>query len=102
MDKSGETTKYGAVLLRHARVLYQNIAAELARSLDALREGREDPGAKERTEMIRAHRKALQMVLEFEQDFAKREREEATDDGLDLEAAREEVYRRLDRLTAAK
>ena len=99
---STEATKetYGAQLVRHARILYQNIASELSRSLEDMKSDEDDPGAKARIEMIRSHRKALQMVLEFEQQFSANEEGEEADHELDLTSAREEVYRRLDRIIA--
>ena len=89
---------YGAAaLVAHARALYAALADELSRALRALRSEDEaaQPGL---LEAIRAHRKALQTVLDYELQIQAEKGE--TDGALDLEAAREEIYRRLDRLAA--
>lgn len=82
-----------------AHSLYQNLAHELARSLKLLRENENNPDAKGLADTIRAHRKALQAILDIEQ------RSEATQTlgasyEIDLEEAREEIISRLDRLVA--
>lgn len=87
-------------LLAHARQLYQNLAQELTRAIRVLNSGAEDDSAKGRAETIRAHRKALQTVLDLEIQLAKDIKPEEKH-GIDLEAARAEIYQRLDRLAAA-
>ncbi|MEO0360620.1 MAG: hypothetical protein AAF322_05910 [Pseudomonadota bacterium] len=85
-------------LINHARQLYNDLTEELMRALDLLRNGEADPEAKGRAETIRSHRKALQTVLEIEVQFVKNAKEEK--DELDLHAARDEIFRRLDRLAS--
>lgn len=89
-------------LLLHARTLYQQLTEELTRALNALERGEIDPEVKGRAEAIRAHRKALQTVLDIETQFI-RDAEKADNVGvIDLDAAREEIYRRFDLLDAAR
>lgn len=92
------TEAASARLIEHARRLYRELSKELARAIDRIG-GETAAEAKSRTETLRAHRKALQTVLEFELLFTKDE--EGGGDALDLEAARAEIFGRLDRLLAA-
>lgn len=85
-------------LLTHARQLYHNLANELAKALRVLNTGAEDDAAKGRADTIRAHRKALQTVLELELQFAKESPKSETMHEINIEAARAEIYRRLARL----
>lgn len=88
-------------LLAHARQLYQNLAQELSRAIRVLHVDAEDLTAKGRAETIKAHRKALQTVLDLELQLANKSQKPEKANELDLEAARAEIYRRLDRLAAA-
>ncbi len=88
-------------LLAHARQLYQNLAGELSKALRTIASDEEVEAAKGRAETIRSHRKALQTVLEIELQFIKDSQKAETSHVIDLEAARAEVYRRLDRLAAS-
>lgn len=89
-------------MLAHAQQLYHNLTHELARAIRVLNSGAEDQAAKGRAETIKAHRKALQTVLEIEIQLAKDNREPGKTHEIDLEAARAEIYRRLDRLASAR
>lgn len=88
-------------LLTHARQLYHNLAGELSKALRSIGAEAEDGAAKGRADTIRAHRKALQTVLEIELQLVKDAQREGAGHVIDLEAARAEVYRRLDRLAPA-
>ncbi|MFV0473506.1 MAG: hypothetical protein ACK5MQ_04790 [Pikeienuella sp.] len=88
-------------LIANARQLYQNLGNELAHALRILNSGAEDLAAKGRAETIRAHRKALQTILDLEAQFEREQGKLTTGNEIDLEAARSEIYRRLDRLAAA-
>ena len=92
-----------AKLVVHARKLYQDLTEELQRALRQLQSGEEDVNAKGRADVIRSHRKALQTVLDIELQFVKASKEDGgARNGLDLEAARREIYRRLDRISTEK
>ncbi|MFN3261886.1 MAG: hypothetical protein ACE37J_15135 [Pikeienuella sp.] len=88
-------------LLAHARQLYQNLAGELSKALRTISSDEETERTKGRAETIRSHRKALQTVLEIELQFLKDSQKAETSHVIDLESARVEVYRRLDRLAAS-
>lgn len=90
-----------ARLIANARQLYQNLGTELAQALRTLNSGAEDLAAKGRAETIRAHRKALQTILDLEAQFEREHGKPEAANEIDLEAARREIYRRLDRLAAA-
>ncbi|MEX2520478.1 MAG: hypothetical protein WD969_14245 [Paracoccaceae bacterium] len=85
-------------LLTHARQLYHNLAGELAKALRVLNSGVEDEAAKGRADTIRAHRKALQTVLDLELQLARDTGKAETTHEIDIEAARTEIHRRLARL----
>ncbi len=101
MTSTTESASTAERLLESARLLYANIHAELAKTLDSIPLPAEDEAAKGRAEMIRSHRKALQTVLDIEMQIAKDEGRTGPGHGIDLEAARAEIYRRLDRLAVA-
>jgi hypothetical protein len=62
------------------------------------------PLTKDEVEALKAHQRAILTVLDYEAQLIKRGRGETSgaDGALDLEAARLEVARRLDRLAAAR
>ncbi|MEM7523765.1 MAG: hypothetical protein AAF360_08435 [Pseudomonadota bacterium] len=91
-----------ARLLEHARKLYDDLSEELSLALDTLRSEQPDPEAKGRAETIRSHRKALQTVLEIQIQFVKQNEERGAPDAIDLQAARAEIIRRLDRLSSER
>lgn len=86
-------------LIAHARKLYHDLTDELMNALELLRSGEVDQEAKGRAETIRSHRKALQTVLEIEIQFVKNAKEKGGPGAIDLEAARDEIFRRLGRLS---
>ncbi|QIE54516.1 hypothetical protein G5B40_03145 [Pikeienuella piscinae] len=88
-------------LIAQARQLYQNLGYELAKAIRVLHSGAEDLAAKGRAETLRAHRKALQTVLDLELQLRKESQNPEKSNEIDLEAARDEIYRRLDRLATA-
>ena len=88
-------------ILKTARGLYEDLAEELEGAIRRLKSGVDDVEAKARAETIKAHRRALQTVLELEAQFL-REAERADKlRAIDVEAAKREIYRRLDRQLAA-
>ena len=89
-------------LLAHARQLYQNLAGELSKALRTIASDVEDEATKRRAETIRSHRKSLQTILEIELQFIKDSQKAEPSHVIDLEAARAEVYRRLDRLATTR
>ncbi|WP_340109100.1 hypothetical protein [Pikeienuella sp. HZG-20] len=99
-SKTGDTDKVER-LLAHARQLYQNLAHELTCAIRVLHSGAEDLAARGRAETIRAHRKALQTIIDIELQLAKETRRPEQSHEIDIEAARAEIYRRLDRLASA-
>lgn len=100
MTSDTDSESSGARLLASARLLYMNLHAELARSLQTIPLPGEDEAAKQRAEQIRSHRKALQTVIDIELQNARNEGRTGQGHDIDLEAARAEIYRRLDRLAA--
>lgn len=94
----GERVK---ALFAYAEKLYMNLSAELERALAALGSGADGLATKVSAETLRAHRKALQTILEIELQLFGDKKKSGGAHELDLEAARTEVYRRLDRLTNA-
>lgn len=97
---SGDASR-SARLLSNAEALYHNLATELARGLRALKAGKDDPAGKARAETLRAHRKALQTILELELQLVGKPQITRGGHEIDLEDARAEIYRRLDRLANA-
>ena len=87
-------------LLQSARSLYRRLSNELERALIRLEIGEPDPEAKSRAETIRAHRKALQTVLDIEAQFLKDAERPENERTLDVEAAKREINSRLDRQIA--
>lgn len=92
-----ETTR----LMEHARGLYQDLTEELIAAIDRLKADTSDTDVKTRSDTIRAHRKALQTILELEVQFLKQAEEGRDTHELDLEAARTEVMGRFRRLADA-
>lgn len=90
-----------ARLIEHARALYQDLSEELAIAIEGLRRGETAVEAKSRLDALRAHRKALQTILDFEKQLAAASGEE-DENALDLDAARAEIFGRLDRLLASR
>ncbi|MEM7270623.1 MAG: hypothetical protein AAF401_15395 [Pseudomonadota bacterium] len=97
----GATAKLGRVFVDNARKLYRDLTAELGAALERLRAQELIEGAGKLGEALKAHRKALQTVLDFEQAFLKSERDAKAHD-LDLDGARREFFGRLDRLRSAR
>ena len=93
-DVLSETTR----LMEHARQLYRDLTEELIGAIDRLKADQSDTDVKARSETIRAHRKALQTILELEVQFLKQAEKGRDAHELDLEAAREEVMGRFRRL----
>ena len=98
---SDKTAGLGQQFIDGARLLYADIAQELARAVSRLRQDHLAEESKQLADMLKAHRKALQTVLEFELSFEKTQKEEEPKNDLDLEAARAEIGLRFDRLIAA-
>jgi hypothetical protein len=91
--------------LQDALALYRSLSDQLNRAIARLSQPEDDalPEAKARNEMIKAHQKALQTVLELEQRAAEQdERDAAARRYLDIAAARDEVLGRLARLRSIK
>ncbi len=89
-------------LVEEARALYADLTEQLRRSLEQLKLDYITDEAKGLAEAIKAHRKALQTLLDYELGFAKSAEGTKTSDDLDLDAAKTEVLGRLDRLAAAR
>ncbi|MGB0412534.1 MAG: hypothetical protein ACPGFA_13170 [Pikeienuella sp.] len=92
-----ETTR----LMEHARGLYRDLTEELIAAIDRLKADDDDKDAKTRSDTIKAHRKALQTILELEVQFLKQAEKGRDTHELDLEAARAEVMGRFRRLAEA-
>lgn len=85
-------------LMEQARTLYRDLNEELLAAIIRLKSEDNDLDAKTRSETIRAHRKALQTILELEVQFLKQAEKGQDAHELDLEAARAEVMGRFRRL----
>ncbi|MGB0507472.1 MAG: hypothetical protein ACPGGK_14865 [Pikeienuella sp.] len=101
MDSSVVAASLTRRMLEHARQLYQDLSDELADAIHRLKSDIHDQDAIQHNDTLRAHRKALQTVLEYELQFLKQAEEDETGHDLDLDAAREEINRRIHRLAAA-
>ncbi|MEM7546693.1 MAG: hypothetical protein AAF367_14255 [Pseudomonadota bacterium] len=102
MDTPLSDAETASRIVDEAQRLYHDLARELNQALTKLRNGIDDPEAKSRAETIRAHRKALQTILDIQAKFVTQAEEGSSGYELDLEAARREINRRLDRLAALK
>ena len=104
MEKLLTETDLEKQLLEPARALYQRLSEELHAALDLLKKGEPVPDAeaKGRAETIRAHRKALQTVLDIEAQFLRARNDANKLRAIDVDAAKREIYRRLDRVAAAR
>lgn len=85
-------------LMEQARSLYRDLNEELMAAILRLKCDDSDLDAKTRSDTIRAHRKALQTILELEVQFLKQAEKGRDTHELDLEAARAEVMGRFRRL----
>ena len=85
-------------LMEQARSLYRDLNEELMAAIVRLKCDDGDLDAKTRSDTIRAHRKALQTILELEVQFLKQAEKGRDAHELDLEAARAEVMGRFRRL----
>lgn len=92
----------GRRLAAGARALYADLTEQLHRTLKQLKRDYLTEEVKGLADTIKAHRKALQTLLDFELGFAKAAEGAKTSHDLDLDAAKTEVLGRLDRLTAAR
>ena len=92
----------GQRLVAGARALYADLTEQLRKALEQLRQDYMAEEAKNLADAIKAHRKALQLLLDIELGFAKTVEGTKTSDDLDLDAAKTEVLGRLDRLAAAR
>lgn len=95
---SETTTK----LMEQARSLYRDLNEELMAAIERLKSDENDMDAKTRSETIRAHRKALQTILELEVQFLKQAEKGRDAHELDLESARAEVMGRFRRLAESR
>lgn len=102
MISNTEAGAIGQRLVEGARALYADLTEQLRRSLEQLKLDTITDEAKGLADAIKAHRKALQTLLDFELSFAKSAEGTKTSDDLDLDAAKTEVLGRLDRLAAAR
>ena len=84
-------TEAGAIgqrLVEGARALYADLTEQLRHALEQLKLDYITDEAKGLAEMLKAHRKALQTLLDFELSFAKSAEGTKTSDDLDLDVAR--------------
>lgn len=89
------------LLMEQARSLYRDLNEELIAAIERLKADDSYHEAKTRSDTIRAHRKALQTILELEVQFLKQTEKGQVAHELDLEAARTEVMGRFSRLAEA-
>lgn len=100
---AGESTTVRSTLKR-ARKLFADMANALEAEIDRLqfKSGTEDEEDRIKviTDLVRSNQKALQTVLEIEVKLMREEDREPGRNIIDLEGARAEIRRRLDRLAA--
>ena len=89
-------------LVDGARALYADLTEQLRKSLEQLKNDYLADEAKGLADAIKAHRKALQLLLDIELGFSKLAEGTTKSNDLDLAAAKTEVLGRLDRLIAAR
>lgn len=80
--------------LEHSLELYRDLAVALSGRIADLKAGAGDEDCK-LSEALKAHRRALQTVLEAEVNLAKRSKADGTGLMLDLNSARAEILARL-------
>ena len=102
MIDDAEAGGIGQRLVEGARALYADLSEQLRYALQQLKQDYLAEDAKGLAETIKAHRKALQTLLDFELGFAKSAEGTKAAHELDLDAAKTEVLGRLDRLAAAR
>jgi hypothetical protein len=106
MEKPDAVVDLTERAFRRACLTYDGLAEAIAESIRRLvdRPGGEVALSKTETDTLRAHQKSLIMVLDLEADILRRRHADAAgaDAPLDLERARQEVARRLDRIAAAR
>lgn len=102
MIPNKEAGDIGQRLAAGARALYADLTEQLQSTLAQLKRDYLTDEAKGLADALKAHRKALQSLLDFELGFAKSAEGTKTPDDLDLDAAKTEVLGRLDRLAAAR
>ena len=83
-------------ILERAKALYDLLTEELNTGISRLKADMTDADAKARAETIRAHRKALQAVVEIEAQLMRAADRAGSLRAIDVEAAKREIYRRLD------
>lgn len=93
-------TSITSSLIEQAMSLYRDLNTELLAAVERLKSDECDLDEKTRAETLKAHRKAIQTVLDLEVQFLKQVKggEDPDDGELDLEKARKEVLGRLARL----
>lgn len=102
MIENADVGVFSRRLVEGARSLYADLTEQLRKALEQLKQDNLIEEAKSLSETIRAHRKALQVLLDIEIGFSKTAEGTTTSNDLDLEAAKTEVLGRLDRLAAAR
>ena len=75
--------------------LYRDLTLALRERITLLEAGTDDPRCAQTADAVKAHRRALQTVLEIEAGLGKRHRAWGGGAELDLAAARAEVAQRL-------
>jgi DNA uptake protein ComE-like DNA-binding protein len=81
--------------LEHSLELYRDLAVALSGRITDLKTGAGDEDCKLSEAALKAHRRALQTVLEVEVSLAKRSNADGAGTMLDLNSARAEILARL-------
>ena len=102
MIPNTEAAGIGRRLVEGARALYADLTAQLQQTLAQLKRDYLTDEAKGLADALKAHRKALQTLLDIELSFGKSAEGTKTSDDLDLDAAKTEILGRLNRLAATK
>lgn len=102
MIPNGDVGDIGQRLAKGARALYADLTEQLHGTLAQLKRDYLTEESKGLADALKAHRKALQSLLDLELSFAKSAEGTKTSNDLDLNAAKTEVLGRLDRLAAAR
>ena len=82
-------------MLENSLELYRDLAVVLSGRITHLKAGTDDEGCKVSADALKAHRRALEKVLEAEASLVKRSKADGLGVTLDLDTARAEILARL-------
>ena len=107
MTEKSDDLAHAREMLSDAMFAYRAMARELRATIERLSQSVLDPDeARKRNEILKSHQRQLFQVIEMEADLARRSKTDGGDrpgsSELDLDAARDEICRRLSKLAEAR